>query len=106
MKKQIAILIATAALAFAAGEKQTFTGSITDTMCGGDHRSMNMGADDKCTIACARAGAKFALWNGKATYELSNQALPAKYAGKKVTVKGTLDEKTHTIKVDSISEAK
>lgn len=106
MKKQIAILIATAALTFAAGQKQTFTGSIADTMCGGDHKSMNMGSDEKCTIACVRAGAKFALWDGKAAYELSNQVAPAKFAGKKVTVKGTLDEKTHTIKVDSISEAK
>jgi len=105
MKKLIAIMIAAAALMFAAG-KQTFTGTITDSMCGGDHKAMNMGADEKCVIACVKAGAKYALWDGTTTYELSDQVTPGKFAAKKVTVKGTLDEKTKTIKVDSIAAAK
>ena len=104
MKKTIAVVIATAAMAFAAD--QTFTGTITDSMCGGDHKSMNMGADDKCTIACVKAGSKYALYDGKETYVLSNQQAAAKFAAKKVTVAGTMDAKTKTIKVTSIAAAK
>ncbi len=103
MKKQIAILIASAALMFAAGQ-QTFTGTITDSMCGGDHKAMNMGSDEKCTNACVRAGAKYALWDGKKTYILSDQKTPTQYAAKRVTVTGTLSG--DTIQVDSIKPAK
>ena len=105
MKKQIAIMIAAAALMLGAG-KQTFTGVITDSMCGADHKSMNMGPDDKCIAACVRAGAKYALYDGKTVYILSDQKTPEKFAAKRVTVTGTLDDKTKTIQVDSITAAK
>jgi hypothetical protein len=103
MKKQIAILIAAAALALAAG-KQTFTGVITDTMCGAGHKAMNMGPDEKCVTECVKAGAKYALYDGKNVYELRDQKAPAKFAAKKVRVTGTLNGKT--IQVDSIAAAK
>jgi hypothetical protein len=105
MKKQIAILIASAALVFAAG-KQTFTGTITDTMCGAGHKAMNMGPDDQCVTECVKAGAKYALYDGANVYELSDQQGPAKFAARKVKVTGTLDAKSKTIQVDSIAPAK
>jgi hypothetical protein len=37
---------------------------------------------------------------------LSDQKSPEKFAGKKVTVTGTLDAKTKTIRVDSIKAGK
>jgi hypothetical protein len=107
MKKQIAITIAAAALMFAAPAKQTFTGVITDDMCANaDHKSMNMGADAKCVAECVKAGAKYVLYDGKEAYVLSDQKTPEKFAAKKVTVTGTLDEKTKTIQVESIAAAK
>jgi len=105
MKRQIAVAMISAALMWAAGP-QTFTGTITDSMCAGDHKDMNMGPDDKCVTECVKMGSKYALWDGKNSYELSDQKTPAKFAAKKVTVKGTLDEKTKTIQVDSIAAAK
>ena len=39
-------------------------------------------------------------------YVLSDQKTPEKFAAKKVTVTGTLDAATKTIKVDSIAAAK
>ena len=65
---------------------------------------MKMGANDaECTIACIDAhGAQYVLYDGKASYTLSDQKTPQKFAGKKVTVTGTLDAKTKTIQVDSI----
>ena len=110
------ILLALAAFAVlciavlsAAPGKQTFTGVVTDSMCAnGDHSRMKMGSNDaECTIACVEAhGAQYVLYDGKETYTLSDQQTPQKLAGKKVTVTGTLDAKTKTIKVDSIAAAK
>lgn len=101
-------LFAIAALAAPAG-KQTFTGVVTDSMCAdGNHANMRMGPTDaECTKACVSIhGASYVLYDGKAAYTLSDQKTPDKFAGKKVTVTGTLDAKTKTIQVDSIAAAK
>lgn len=89
--------------------KRTFTGAITDSMCAlGDHSQMQMGPTDAaCTVACVNAhGALYVLWDGKEAYTLSDQKSPEQFAGKKVTVTGTLDAKTKTIQVVSIVAAK
>src|SRR5262245_49584121 len=89
--------------------KRTFTGTITDNMCpAGDHSRMRMGSNDaECTLACNSAhGAPYVLYDGKDTFALSDQDDPEKFAGKKVTVTGTLDAKTRTIHVDSIAALK
>jgi hypothetical protein len=101
-------LLAIAALAAPSG-KQTFTGVVTDSMCSdGDHSHMKMGPTDaECTNACVSIhGASYVLYDGKQTFTLSDQKTPEKFAGKKVTVSGTLDAKTKTIQVDSITAAK
>jgi hypothetical protein len=101
-------LTAVVALAAPPG-KRTFTGAITDSMCSdGDHSHMKMGPTDaECTKACVSIhGASYVLYDGKNTYTLSDQKTPEKFAGKKVTVIGTLDAKTKTIQVDSITAAK
>jgi len=84
--------------------KQKFTGVITDSMCSSaDHKGMRMGpTDGECTIACVLAhGALYVLYDGKEVYTLSDQNTPEKFAGKKVTVTGTLEAKTQTIQMDS-----
>jgi hypothetical protein len=93
----------------AAPAKQKFTGTITDSMCSqADHSQMKMGPTDAdCTKACVDIhGAMYVLYDGKQAYTLSDQKTPANFAGKKVTVTGTLDSKTKTIQVDSIAAAK
>ena len=108
MRPAIVTLLAVAALAAPPG-KQTFTGTITDSMCSdGDHSHMQMGPTDAdCTKACVSLhGASYVLYNGKTSYTLSDQKTPEKFAGKRVTVTGTLDAKTKTIQVDSIAAAK
>jgi hypothetical protein len=69
---------------------------------------MKMGPTDaECTKACVSIhGASYVLYDGKEVYTLSDQRTPEKFAGKKVTVTGTLDAKTKTIQVDSITAAK
>ena len=108
MKHLISSLLVVAALSAAQG-KQTFTGTITDNMCArGGHAQMRMGPTDaECTTACVSAhGATYVLYDGKEVYALSDQRTPEKFAGRKVRVTGTLDVKTKTIQVDSISASK
>lgn len=102
MKKTIAAILISAASMWAA----SFTGTVTDSMCGADHKGMNVGADDKCVTECVKMGSKYALYDGKNTYTLSDQKSAAKFAARKVTVNGTLDAKTRTIQVSSIAAAK
>jgi hypothetical protein len=108
MKPLMLSLLAMAALSVAP-DKQAFTGTITDSMCArADHSQMRMGPTDaECTAACVSAhGATYVLYDGKEIYTLSDQRTPEKFAGKKVTVTGTLDTRTMTINVDSIIAAK
>jgi hypothetical protein len=108
MRPLILVLLAFAVLA-AAQRKQTFTGIITDSMCGtADHSQMRMGPTDaECTVACVRIhDAFYVLYDGTDVYTLSDQQTPEKFAAQKVTVIGTLDAKTKTIQVDSITAAK
>jgi len=113
--KRLILILCVAALAlvtvrglrlYAAGAAQTFIGTITDDMCEkADHSRMHMGSTDaECTTACVDAhGASYVLYDGKSTYMLSDQRTPAKFAGKKVKVAGTLDAKSKTIQVRSIT---
>jgi hypothetical protein len=102
----IMTLTLTAALAVAAAAPQTFTGVITDTMCGKDHSGMGVKPDSKCVTECVRMGSKYALYDGKTVYVLSDQKAPEKFAGQRVTIKGEYFEKTKILKVDSIAAAK
>ena len=106
-RRLIPAVLAIAALG-AAG-KRTFTGSITDNMCGKDgHAQMRMGPTDaECTTACIAAhGATYVLLDRGTVYALSDQRTPEQFAGHKVRVVGTLDSKTKTIRVSSIAAAK
>lgn len=105
MKLVIAVLLSSVAAVPAA---RTFAGTITDGMCEkGDHSAMKMGPTDaECARACNEEhDAAFVLYDGKTVYALSDQRAPAKFAGRKVTVTGTLDAKTHTIRVVSIKSS-
>ena len=105
--KTIVLSLAAAALILAADGRQTITGTITENMCGGDHKAMNMGPDAKCIAECVKTmGAKYALWDGKMAYELSDQKTAAKYIARKVNVAGTVNTTDKTIQVVSITPAK
>ena len=103
--KKVMMIVLSAGMMFGA----QFKGVVTDTMCGADHKAMNMGPDDKCVRECVKMDPtkwKYALYDGKEVYVLSDQKAADKFAAKKVTVTGTLDAKTKTIQVQSIAAAK
>jgi hypothetical protein len=81
---------------------ETFTGTITDTMCGAKHTMMKDQPDDKCIKMCVKGSSDYALFDGQNVFKLSDQTKPAKFAAQKVRVTGKLDEKTKTIKLTSI----
>jgi hypothetical protein len=105
------VLLAGAALCLAADAPKSYTGVIGDDMCGGDHKAMGGTDAGKCTVECVQSmKAKYALWIGKDVYVLSDQTTPAGYAGKKVTVTGTLvppasKDAAKVIQVKSIAPA-
>jgi len=106
MKVVLAAVIAIGAAGAPAA--RTFTGTITDSMCEkADHSGMKMGPTDaECARACNEEhDAAFVLYDGKMVYALSDQRTAAKFAGRKVTVTGAVDAKTHTIKVASIKSS-
>jgi hypothetical protein len=100
------LLVVAALAAGPAPAKQTFTGIVTDDNCpNADHSRMRMGPTDaECAKACIEAhGAVYGLYDGKSFFTLSDQKTAEKFVAKKVKVTGTLDSKTRTIQVDSIT---
>ena len=67
--------------------------------------AMNVKPDSKCVTECVKAGAKYALYDGKSMYILSDQKEPEKFAGQKVKITGTYNEATKILQVDSMVAA-
>jgi hypothetical protein len=107
--KQMIVVAFFAAAAVAAGASKTYTGVITDTMCGKNHAAMGVKPDDKCVRECVKSSGgkvKYALLSEGKVMVLSDQQTPEKFATKKVKVTGELFEKTGILKVDRIEEAR
>ena len=103
------IVLATALAAVTLGAAptgETFVGTISDSMCAQSHASMRMGPTDAaCADACIEEhGASYVLVDADHIYQLSDQRLPKTFSGKKATVVGTLDARTGTITVTSITD--
>ena len=81
---------------------ETFTGIITDTLCGPSHSMMKNHPADQCVKMCAKGQYSYALFDGMNVIKLSDQKKLVQFAAQRVKVTGTLDPKTNTIKVSSI----
>ncbi len=94
--------IAVMSLAFvgaiaAFAQQQTFTGTLTDSMCGTSHMAKDK-TPAECTGMCVKDGMKYALAVDKKLYILEgHDAELSKLAGQKVTVKGTTKDDTMTV---------
>ena len=86
----------------AADAPRTFTGVITDTLCGASHAMMKAQSDIACVKLCVKGSGQYALFDGQNVLKLSDQKTPAKFAAQRVKVTGAYDDKTKTIKVASI----
>ena len=86
----------------------TFTGVIIDAECAGaGHAVMRMAPTDaECARACVLShDSAYQLEVGAKVYGLSDQKAAERLAAQKVVVLGTLDERTKTIQVESITTA-
>ncbi|HXZ34237.1 MAG TPA: hypothetical protein VEH30_18335 [Terriglobales bacterium] len=90
-----------------AAKAQSFTGTVSDAMCGKKH--MMEGDPAVCLRACVQKGSKYALVVGDKVYTLDTEdkatlAALDKLADKKATVKGQANG--DEIEVSSVSAAK
>jgi hypothetical protein len=90
-----------------AAKAETFTGTVSDAMCGAKH--MMEGDDAACLRACVQKGSKYALVVGGKVYTLDTKDKATldkldKLAAAKATVKGEVDG--DTIEVSSVAAVK
>ena len=98
------LMIVGLAVTSAVAAGKSYTGTVSDAMCGAKH----MGPAAECTRGCVSKGSKYALVVDDKVYtlETSDKAALAtldKQAGAKATVTGT--EKDSTIMVTSVKAA-
>jgi uncharacterized protein DUF5818 len=101
-KLSLAVLTAVAFAVLAFADAQTWTGVVSDDHCGAKHSTASDQAA-ACVAKCVTGGAKYVLVSGGKVYQLDAQDKFKDFAGKSVTVKGTLNESTIT--VESVAEA-
>jgi len=93
---------------FASAADQTWTGKISDSMCGASHAKMmaaHPGAkmtDRDCTLACTKAGGKYVFVTGGRVYNIANQDDTALQTHAGHTVRLTGEMKGDTITVSKI----
>jgi hypothetical protein len=101
----LALAAFTAAPALAAGraQSQSWTGKISDSMCGADHgkNGGTVAKDHACTVACVKNGGKYVFVVGSKVYDIANQ----KFAGLDTNA-GAVVKVTGTIKDDAITVTK
>ena len=97
----IGLLAGLACVALAAD--QTWTGQISDSMCGTSHAKMMAGhagmSDRDCTLACIKGGSKYVFVSDGKVYNIANQKLAALRtdAGMQVVLSGTMKGDTITV---------
>jgi hypothetical protein len=103
MKKLVALTVISFALALPALAAE-WTGYITDTHCGKNGATKDHTA--ACVEKCMKAGSKAQIWNeaDQKIYDLDSFDKVKALMGNKVTVTGTLDAASNTIKVESAAK--
>lgn len=100
----IGLIAFSAAALSAQSATQSFSGTVSDSMCGAHHMMKNA-TPAQCTRECVKQGSDYALVVGSKVYTLKgDKILLDKFAGQKVTLSGSLSG--DTIMVKSMAAAK
>src|ERR1700676_4268500 len=91
-------------------EEKTWTGRISDSMCGLSHTDMAAAhgttakSDRECTLVCVKNGGKYVLISDGQVYIISNQDFTAlqEFAGREVVLTGAMD--AHSIRISKIAK--
>ena len=102
----IAVLFAAVMVMLAAAKPQTFTGEVSDSMCGAKHMMDNKA---ECTRTCVSKGSNYALVVGDKVYTLNTTSKAAldqlnTLAGEQAKVTGSVNG--DAIDVSKVSAAK
>jgi hypothetical protein len=104
----IGLFLMSMALTSLAAE-QTWTGKISDSMCGASsHKAMEHGGKKTdahdCTVACVKGGAKYVFVSKGKVFEIENQDLAGleEHAGHTVKLTGDLQADKKTIKASKV----
>ena len=87
----------------ASAADQTWTGQVSDSMCGASHAKMIAGhpgmSERDCTLACVKGGGKYVFVTGGKVYSIANQglALLETHAGHTVRLTGEMKGDTITV---------
>lgn len=102
----LALTVALAGASFAAAQEkaqpagETWTGTISDAMCGKSHGANGgtMAKDHDCTISCAKNGS-YVFVVGDKIFKLADQKMPdlERHAGHRVEIAGTMKGDTITV---------
>ena len=121
MKKQVqlATLLVTLLSFSATAATKTWSGKISDSMCGATHKMVKeheqkgeisktapkADKDRDCVLACVKAGGKYVLASQGKVFEISNQDFAGlqEHAGHAVKLTGDLNADGKTIKVSEIT---
>ena len=109
MKRVMCLVVALLlAAAIAGSAADTWKGSISDKMCGADHKGQD---PVNCTLSCVKHGSPFVFVIDKdKILDIQNQKDPTinadltKFAGKNVTVTGTMSKDGKAVTIDSIKQ--
>src|SRR4029078_924661 len=88
---------------FACAADQTWTGQVSDSMCGASHAKMIAGhpgmSERDCALACVKGGGKYVFVSDGKVYNIANQglALLETHAGHAVRLTGELKGETITV---------
>ena len=88
--------------------EQTWTGKISDSMCGVSHKAMEHGGKKtdahECTVACVKGGAKYVFVSQGKVFDIENQNLAGleEHAGHTVKLTGDLQADKKTIKASKL----
>ena len=89
---------------FAQAADKTWTGKISDSMCGASHAKMmaqhkDAKTDRDCTLACIKDGGKYVFVSSGKVYNIENQdlALLQEHAGHTVRLTGEMKGDTITV---------
>jgi len=102
----VVLVVLAATIALGADKSETFTGTVSDSMCGAKHM---MDGDAACARACVKKGSAYALVIGDKVYALHTEDKAAlaeldKLAGEKAKVTGAASE--DSIEVSKVAAAK
>jgi hypothetical protein len=97
MKKLIALTALTLSFATASAFAESLTGVVSDEMCSKNTAKASSPEHASCAQKCIKGGSDPVLVVGSKVYKFSDPAKMANYAGKKITVDGTVAENTITV---------